>query len=154
MKKVLILSAVFFIILLQTQAQSAFFTSDSPRCFNDTVHFTPAAPSGTILQEKWDFGDGSPTSTSKTVTHESKDVEFDFPLYWATGALMRWTDRFYTTTDISQTQWSGYSYTASGQSSVNPLDGNPSGQSKLDDCWAIRQGAEYLLPMKDLDICG
>jgi PKD repeat protein len=58
MKKVLILSAVFFIILLQTQAQSAFFTSDSPRCFNDTVHFTPAAPSGTILQEKWDFGDG------------------------------------------------------------------------------------------------
>jgi long-subunit fatty acid transport protein len=106
----------------------------------------------TVTTTVTDAAGNTSTSTSKTVTHESKDVEFDFPLYWATGALMRWTDRFYTTTDISQTQWSGYSYTASGQSSVNPLDGNPSGQSKLDDCWAIRQGAEYLLPMKIVDI--
>ncbi len=59
MKKVFILSAVFFFILFQAKAQSAFFTSDSPRCFNDTVHFAPGAPGGNILQEMWDFGDGN-----------------------------------------------------------------------------------------------
>jgi long-subunit fatty acid transport protein len=92
------------------------------------------------------------TTTSETVKRESKDVEFDFPLYWSLGGLMRWTDRFYTSTDISQTQWSQFSYKAQGQGSVNPLDGTPSGQHELDDCWAVRQGAEYLWPTKVADI--
>ncbi|MCX6276663.1 MAG: PKD domain-containing protein [Bacteroidetes bacterium] len=75
MKKVIILSAVFIFILIQTFPQSAFFTSDSPRCFNDTVHFTPGFPGGTILQEKWDFGDGNvitydpPTTFPVFTTH-------------------------------------------------------------------------------------
>ena len=50
---------MFVMLLLRVHAQSAFFTSDSPRCIGDTTHFTPGAPGGTILQEFWDFGDGT-----------------------------------------------------------------------------------------------
>ena len=59
MKKVLFLSVAFFFVIFRANAQSAYFTSDSPRCVNDTMHFTPGPPGGTILQEVWDFGDGN-----------------------------------------------------------------------------------------------
>lgn len=62
MRKIIIFQALFLIILMQTHAQSAFFTSDSPRCVNDTMHFTPGTPGGVIIQESWDFGDGSATT--------------------------------------------------------------------------------------------
>ncbi len=44
------------IIILGTQ--SAFFTTDSPKCVADTMHFTPQVPGGNIVKEVWDFGDG------------------------------------------------------------------------------------------------
>ena len=102
---------------------------------------------------------GKPTGTTstKTVQESSKEVEFDFPLYWSAGSLMRWTDRFYTTLDISQTQWSDFTYRAEGQGAMNPLDGSPQGENSIDDCWAVRNGAEYLLPTRMADIafrCG
>jgi PKD repeat protein len=59
MKQILILSLVFLYLLKQSHAQSAFFTSDAPGCVNDTIHFTPAPPGGTVLQEVWEFGDGT-----------------------------------------------------------------------------------------------
>ena len=102
-------------------------------------------------------GNSLGTTTTTTFQQESKDIEFDFPLYWAAGSLMRWTDRFYTTLDISQTQWSQFSYKAEGQGAVNPLDGTPKGEHALDDCWAVRNGAEYLWPTELADIafrCG
>ena len=58
MKKAAFLSGLFIFILFQTYAQSALFTTDSPRCANDTMHFTPDPPGGIILMETWDFGDG------------------------------------------------------------------------------------------------
>ena len=38
---------------------SAYFTTDSPRCIADTMHFTPQIPGGNIVKEVWDFGDGT-----------------------------------------------------------------------------------------------
>ena len=96
-------------------------------------------------------------ATTRTLERETKKVEFDFPLYWSCGGLMRWTDRFYTALDISQTQWSKFAYKAEGQPTVNPLDGSPHGENTLDDCWAVRNGAEYLWPTRLADIafrCG
>lgn len=59
MEKIFILPIFFYIFQFQTYAQSAYFSSDSPRCVNDTMHFTPGFPGGTILMEDWDFGDGT-----------------------------------------------------------------------------------------------
>jgi PKD repeat protein len=59
MKKISLLTGIFMLILGQVFAQSAVFTADSPRCVNDTMHFTPGNPGGLILQEVWDFGDGT-----------------------------------------------------------------------------------------------
>jgi PKD repeat protein len=37
---------------------SAFFTSNSPKCVNEVMEFTPQIPGGDIVKEVWDFGDG------------------------------------------------------------------------------------------------
>ena len=83
---------------------------------------------------------------------ESRDVEFEFPLYWALGAVWRWNNRFYTTLDVSQTLWSDFSFQAEGDAKINPLDGSPLGANRLDDCWAVRCGAEYLCVLKHTEI--
>ncbi|HPS62612.1 MAG TPA: PKD domain-containing protein, partial [Bacteroidales bacterium] len=62
MKKIALLSWLFSHLALQIFAQSSQFTSDSPRCKGDTIHFYPASPGGTILSETWDFGDGTVTT--------------------------------------------------------------------------------------------
>ncbi len=36
---------------------SAFFTSDSPKCIDEVMQFTPQVPGGNIVKEVWDFGD-------------------------------------------------------------------------------------------------
>jgi PKD repeat protein len=59
MKKAFYLSVSFLFMLVQSFSQSASFTSDSPRCSGDTVHFTPGPAGGSILMEEWDFGDGT-----------------------------------------------------------------------------------------------
>ena len=73
-----------------------------------------------------------------------RDVEYTFPLYWSVGALWRWSDRFYTSMDASRTYWSDYTYKAEGEERINPLTGEPHSSSKLDDCWSVRLGGEYL----------
>jgi len=74
----------------------------------------------------------------------SKDIEFEFPLYWAIGAVWRWNDRLYTTVDISETLWSDFSFQAEGEDKLSPLDGSRMGESSVDDCWSVRLGMEYL----------
>lgn len=59
MWKPLFLSVLHLALALTVFSQSASFSSDSPRCAGDTVHFFSSPPGGTILQETWSFGDGS-----------------------------------------------------------------------------------------------
>ncbi len=76
---------------------------------------------------------------------ESKDVEFDFPLYWSAGAVVRCNLQWYAMLDVSRTHWSDFVFKAEGDQKLNPLDGKPHGESGLDDCWSARVGTEYLL---------
>jgi long-subunit fatty acid transport protein len=89
---------------------------------------------------------------TETESAETKDVTFTFPLYWAAGAVWRWSDRFYTTLDVSQTWWSDFAFEAEGGEKLNPLDGTPHGEHEVDDCWALRAGLEYLWVMKHTEI--
>ena len=82
------------------------------------------------------------TETEEVV---KKDVEFEFPLYWSVGALVKASDKLYTSVDLSQTRWSDFSFQAEGESRINPLDGTPHGENEVEDCWAVRWGTEYLL---------
>ena len=75
----------------------------------------------------------------------TKDVEFEFPLYWSVGALVKANDKLYTSVDLSQTCWSDFSFQAEGEPRINPLDGTPHGQNEVNDCWGVRWGTEYLL---------
>ncbi len=68
----LVLFCVTLLSGLTLPAQTAQFTSDSPRCQHDSLHFYPAPPGGTILSETWDFGDGTVTTFLPPVT---------FPVY-------------------------------------------------------------------------
>ncbi|MBN2783680.1 MAG: outer membrane protein transport protein [Pontiellaceae bacterium] len=83
---------------------------------------------------------------------QKRDVEYTFPLYWSVGALLRWTDRFYTSMDISQTCWSQFSYQAEGEARINPVNGEPHASSALDDCWSVRLGGEYLCVFSQTEI--
>ena len=90
------------------------------------------------------------TVTSNTTT--TKDVEFEFPLYWATGVAWHWNNRLTTSFDVSQTLWSQYSFKAEGESRINPLDGSEYGENKVDDCWSLRTGTEYLWVLSKTEI--
>lgn len=90
------------------------------------------------------------SSSSERV--ERKDVEFEFPLYWALGAVWRWNNRFHTSLDLSQTWWSDFSFQAEGEEKLNPLDGTPHAEGTVDDCWSARLGAEYLCVLKRTEI--
>jgi len=81
-----------------------------------------------------------------------KDVEFDFPLYWAAGILFRWTQQFYTSFDLSQTLWSDFAFQAEGDPKINPLDGSLHSENPLDDTWAARVGSEYLIILPKTEI--
>lgn len=83
-------------------------------------------------------------ASSSFVETQHRDVEYTFPLYWSVGGLWRWSDRFYTSLDASQTRWSSYSYKAEGDERINPINGEPHSSSALDDCWSARLGGEYL----------
>jgi len=87
---------------------------------------------------------GVAVATDTFESKESSEVTYSFPLYWSAGALWRWTDRLYTSMDVSQTRWSMYSYKAEGETAINPLNSEPHESSKLDDCWSVRVGGEYL----------
>ena len=81
-----------------------------------------------------------------------KHVEFDFPLYWAGGAVWRWNNRLSTSFDVSQTWWSDYSFKAEGERRINPLDGSDYGDHSVDDCWSLRTGTEYLMVLSKAEI--
>ena len=81
---------------------------------------------------------------TKTEDVVKKDVEFEFPLSWSVGALVKASNKLYTSLDLSQTLWSDFSFKADGESRINPLDGTPYGQNEVEDCWAVRWGTEYL----------
>jgi len=89
---------------------------------------------------------------SSTESLVSKDVEITFPAYFALGAVWRWTDRLYTSLDVSQTLWSDFAFQADGEEKINPLDGSPRGENPLDDTWAVRSGIEYLLVFPRVEI--
>jgi len=89
-------------------------------------------------------------TTSDAVT--SSDVEFDFPLCWAVGAVWRWKHNLYTTLDVSETLWSDFAFQAAGQGKLNPFDGSPHGRNDVDDCWAVRCGVEYLWMLTNSEI--
>jgi hypothetical protein len=89
---------------------------------------------------------------SESQSTVSKDIEFEFPLYWAVGAVWRWNDRLYTSMDISETLWSDFSFQAEGEEKLNPLDGSSAGESGVDDCWAVRLGMEYLCVLTKTEI--
>jgi len=71
-------------------------------------------------------------------------VEAPGCVYWAAGAAWRCNDRLTSSLDVSQTQWSQFSYKAEGEPRLNPLDGSRYGEHPVDDCWAVRTGFEYL----------
>jgi hypothetical protein len=83
---------------------------------------------------------------------ETRDVEFNFPLYWAVGAVWRWNNRLYSTLDVNQTRWSDFSYRAEGEGKINPFDGSPYGENELDDTWAIKTGLEYLMVFSQTEV--
>ena len=83
-------------------------------------------------------------SQSDTSSEEVKDVTFHFPMFWSLGAALRWTPHFYTALDVSHTRWSQFAYEVVGEGKINPFDGSPHAQNKLDDTWSIRLGSEYL----------
>jgi hypothetical protein len=109
------------------------------RTVRNTVR-TYTAAGGTLLSE---------TATEDLEAH---DVEFRFPLYWAAGAVWRWTDFFYTSADVSQTWWSDFWFQAEGQEKINPLDGSAHGVHAVDDCWSARLGAEFLWVLRRTEI--
>ena len=81
---------------------------------------------------------------SGSTNRVSKEVEFDFPLFGTMGAVLRWRNEFYTSLDVSYTRWSDFAFEAEGEGKINPFDGTPHGQHKVDDTWSIRLGTEYL----------
>ncbi len=93
----------------------------------------------------YDAAGGNVVDSAGSETVQTQDVEFRFPLYWALGAVWRWTPEFYNSFDISQTRWSQFSFQAAGDPKLNPLDGSAYGEHPVDDCWSAHLGTEYLL---------
>lgn len=89
---------------------------------------------------------------SDTLTTEQKGITIDFPFYWALGASWKWNNVFSSAIDVSQTQWSKFSYQADGEERINPLDGSKYGENPLKDCWAVRVGSEYLWVLSKTEI--
>lgn len=89
---------------------------------------------------------------SEYVVTEQKDVEFRFPLYWSLGAVWKWNNVLSTSLDVSQTRWSEFYYQADGEEKINPLDGSDYEATRLDDCWAVRLGTEYIWALRSTEI--
>lgn len=102
----------------------------------------------------YDSSRSSILNSSVTEEMVTRDVEFHFPLYWAVGFLWRWNNRLYSTLDISETLWSDFWYRTEGEGKINPLNGSAYGQERIDDCWSVRSGIEYLwvLPRTEIPL--
>ena len=113
--------------------------------------WTAKAHQRRTIRSKVSIDDEENTTVSST-RQESKDIEFDFPLYWAAGAVWHWNNRLSTSFDVSQTWWSDYSFKADGEKRINPLDGSEYDDGSVDDCWSLRTGTEYLLVLDKTEI--
>jgi long-subunit fatty acid transport protein len=96
---------------------------------------------------------------NETSETEQRDASFDFPLFANAGIFFLWTPNFYSAIDFNYTQWSDFAFNVQGEGSINPFDGSPSGQSKIDDTMSVRLGTEYRLEFesKGIDVplrCG
>lgn len=89
---------------------------------------------------------------SNTTKTGSEDVEFNFPLFWNIGFVLRWMPQLYSTFDVGQTKWSDFSFQAAGGPKINPLNSQPLADSPLDDTWSWRAGTEYLIKLKTTQI--
>jgi len=95
------------------------------------------------------------TRILETISEEStetRDVEFTFPLYCAAGMVLRWNNRCYTSIDTSWTRWSKFAFKADGSEKVNPLDGSPFGENRIDDTWRVALGFEYFLVFRNSEL--
>ena len=88
--------------------------------------------------------------SSESSVAETRDVEFEFPLFWTAGAVIRWTPSLYTSLDVGQTLWSDFAFTVEGEGKRNPFDGTPHGQNPIDDTWFVRGGTEFLWSVDSL----
>ncbi len=100
----------------------------------------------------YDPATGEKLEDSEEREESSQTIKYYFPLYWAFGAAYRWSDAFTTALDVSQTLWSDYKYKLEDGTKLNPLDGQPYGETRVDDTWAIRAGAEYLIITEKTEI--
>ena len=85
-------------------------------------------------------------------TQSTEDVTFHFPLTWQAGGVIRWTQQFYTSFDVSQTRWSDFAFESESGGKINPFDGSRFGENPVDDTWTWRAGAEYLFLFDDFVI--
>ena len=100
----------------------------------------------------YDQQSGRLLSEENISTTDRRDIEYTFPLYWSSGATLKWNPRLFSTLDISRTYWSDFSFKADGEDRVNPINGAPTNESKVDDCWEIRVGTEYLFVFPKTEI--
>jgi long-subunit fatty acid transport protein len=91
------------------------------------------------------------SSRDQTVT-DVREVDLEFPLFWTTGAVLRWTPELYTSLDVTRTAWSDFAYDIQGVGRINPFDGTPHGLNPVQDTWAARMGTEYLWITRHADI--
>jgi hypothetical protein len=93
--------------------------------------------------------EGGPERRTSSV--ETRDVAFDFPLFFNAGMVLRLNDRFYTSLDAGFTRWSDFAFEA-GAGKINPLDGSPHAENALDDTLSWRGGMEYLFLLNATEI--
>ena len=141
------LNATFGLLWTLSRLLSLGFTMDLPWTADARQQRTVTETTTT-----WDAGRTRVVEVTETQQSEDKDIELRFPLYWAAGTVLRFTDEFYVTLDISQTCWSRFSFQAEGEDRLNPLDGTPYGEDPLDDTWAVRAAAEYVLLLAQTEI--
>lgn len=127
--------------------------------FSMDLPWTADAEQKKTVRTTADTFDGSGSrliNSDESVLTEMKNVEFDFPLFWTVGASARipgkWWPRLRTSVDVGQTLWSNFAFTVEGEGKLNPLDGTPYGENKIDDTWFARGGVEYIWLLKKTEI--
>ena len=88
--------------------------------------------------------DGDPVEKARVVTDKTFDSEFDFPFILGTGITWRPTDLITLSTDLTWTDWSGFTFSEEGRK-TNPVSGRPLSEGKSDDTFTLRLGCEYLI---------
>ena len=122
------------------------FPSSYPRRVNRSPWTAEAKQTRTTIETSTTYNENRSRvlDQSGSTNRIHKDVEFDFPLFWTVGAVLRWTPSLYTSIDIGQTLWSDFAFEAEGEGKISPFDGTPHGEQPIDDTWSVRMGTECL----------